>query len=350
MKPLGVGIIGFGHWYTAFWIARCLNEDSKAKLVAVSDPRKDKLKDFASRFNVETHEEYEEVLSRDDVDIVHVVPPPVKIPEYVIASAEAGKHIIMGKPMAMTLKEADEALRVVRKQKVKLVTWEGLIHLGEKATDKKIGRIASITTVMHQGIAEDWYGSGKAGWFADPTQVPGGAFIDEGIYTIEAHRFYASSEVKRINYARKANLVFKDIKVEDFCQANLTFKNGVNSSLEIGWTISQPEPKNLGGLTKANAFNHTYIIGQEGELAINGMPGFNVKNTDVLSREYPYWVSHRPGQEHFGKPSFKALDYLIECIEEDKEPVASGEHARKSLEVALAVYKAADTGSPVTLP
>jgi predicted dehydrogenase len=54
--------------------------------------------------------------------------------------------------------------------------------------------------------------------------------------------------------------------------------------------------------------------------------------------------------ELYTRPGSPALDYLIECIEEDKEPIASGEDARKSLEVALAVYKSAKTGKAVTLP
>jgi predicted dehydrogenase len=257
----------------------------------------------------------------------------------------------MGKPMAMTLKEADRVLNTVRKEGVKLVAWEAMVRLSNKIFEDKISKVASITTVMHQGIAEDWYHSGKPGWFADPEQVPGGAFIDEGIYAIEAHRFYAKSEVKEVNYAKMENFVFKDIKVEDFGQANMTFKNGAISSLEIGWTISQPQPKNFGRMTKANAFNYTFIVGKEGTVIYeNRPPGLNTKTVNILGNDYPYWVSHKPVQEYSGAPSFQIFDYLVECIEQDKKPLASGEDARKSLEVALAVYKSAKTGKPVTLP
>ena len=91
--------------------AAAKTENSLCKLVAVSDSRSEKLKDFADRFNIqETYENYENLLARKDIDIVTIAPPTVKIPEYVIKAAEAGKHIVMGKPMAMTLKEADQAL------------------------------------------------------------------------------------------------------------------------------------------------------------------------------------------------------------------------------------------------
>lgn len=351
-QTYGVGIIGMGHWYIPFRLARVLAEDSVCKLLAVSDPRSEKLKDFARRFNIhETYDNYENLLKREDIDIVLVAPPTAKIPEYVVRSAEAGKHIIMGKPMAMTLKEADQALNAVKKAGVKLVAWEAMVKLSNRVSENQIGNVASISTVMHQGIAEDWYHSGTPGWFADPKQVPGGAFIDEGIYTIEAHRFYAGSEVKEVNYARMQNLVFHDLAVEDHGHALLTFKNNVSSSIEVGWTISQPTPKHYGRLTKANALSYTFITGTEGSMIYERRaPGLNLGNIDVLNNIYPHWITHQPVSEYFGAPTFNVLTYLIECIEQDKAPLLSGEDARKSLEVALAVYRSAATHKPVILP
>ena len=70
---------------------------------------------------------------------------------------------------------------------------------------------------MHQtcrwSIAEDWYQSGRPGWFADPRFVPGGAFIDEGIYWIDFFRYLTGSDIVPVD-ARMANLVHKDIDVE----------------------------------------------------------------------------------------------------------------------------------------
>jgi len=348
----GIGIIGMGHWYIPFRLARVLAEDSLCKLVAVSDPRSEKLKDFANRFNInETYENYETLLAREDIDIVTIAPPTAKIPEYVIKAAEAGKHIVMGKPMAMTLKEADQALRAVNKAGIKLVAWEAMVKLGSRASQYKIGHVASISTIMHQGIAEDWYHSGTPGWFADPAQVPGGAFIDEGIYTIEAHRFHAESEVREVNYARTQNLVFHDLAVEDFGQAVLTFENNVTSTIEIGWTISQPTPKQFGRLTKANSLNYTFITGTEGNVIYDQRaPGLYPGKMNVLNNTYPHWITHQPVPEYFGAPTFDVLTHLIECIEQDTPPLLSGEDARKSLEVALAVYQSATTHKPVTLP
>lgn len=331
----------------AFWVARYLNEAPEAKLIAVSDPRPDKLKEFAERFKADVHYDYYELLRRDDIDIAVILAPPAKIPQYMIASAEAGKHIFISKPMAMSLKEADQALTSVKKSGVKLVAFESFVKLMKKPPIDAIGNVLAITTILHQGIAEDWYHSGTPGWFADPKQVPGGAFIDEGIYQIEAHRFYAGSEVKRVNYARMENLVFKSLAVEDFGQANLTFENGIISSLEIGWTITQPEPKNKGSLAKANAYHCTTIIGSEGEI-ISG--GLHSPDEAVLSKASPYWVFNRPMPETAANPSFPVLEHLIECIEKDEKPEASGEDARKSLEIALAVYRSAKTNSAVLLP
>ena len=68
--------------------------------------------------------------------------------------------------------------------------------------------------------------SGKPGWFADPRHVPGGALIDEGIYWIELFEWFAGSPIVQVE-AKLANLVHKDIEVEDWGMATFTFANGV---------------------------------------------------------------------------------------------------------------------------
>ena len=98
-----------------------------------------------------------------------------------------------------------------------------------------IGEPILIHQTSRWSIAEDWYQSGKPGWFADPKQVPGGAFIDEGIYWIDLFRWLAASEVTSM---RRWESRSQASPVEDWGMATFTMANGVIATLEAAWTIT----------------------------------------------------------------------------------------------------------------
>ena len=188
-----VAVLGLGHWYSAYGLARSLPEYPHAELVAAAWDDKEQLDEFTASFRIKGYADYRELLENEDVDIVHIASPVARIPELTIDAARAGKHIVLGKPMAMTVEEADRMIEEVDRAGVLCLPFQGIMRLQGADVKKRIdaGHIGDIV-VLHQtsrwSIAEDWYKSGTPGWFADPTQVPGGAFIDEGIYWIDFFR------------------------------------------------------------------------------------------------------------------------------------------------------------------
>ena len=216
-----------------------------AELVAAAWDDKAQLDAFTASFGIKGYADYRELLDREDVDIVHIASPVARIPELTIHAAGAGKHIVLGKPMAMTVAEADRMVEAVERAGVVCVPFQGIMRLRGAELKARIdaGEIGDVV-VLHQtsrwSIAEDWYKSGTPGWFADPTQVPGGAFIDEGIYWIDFFRWLSASEVIAGGSARWRNLVHNDIAVEDWGMATFTFANGIIATLEASWTINAP--------------------------------------------------------------------------------------------------------------
>ena len=239
-----VGILGLGHWYSAYTLARSLPEYPRAELVAAAWPDATQLDAFTGTFGVRGYANYADLLAREDVDIVHLAAPVSELAELAIASARAGKHILLGKPMAMNVEQADRMVDAVETAGVTCVPYSGLTRL--RTTDLKArieaGEVGDVV-VMHQtcrwAIAEDWHSSGKPGWFADARRVPGGALIDEGIYWIELFEWIAGSPIVQVE-AKVANLVHKDIEVEDWGMATFTCGNGVIATLEGSWTINSP--------------------------------------------------------------------------------------------------------------
>ena len=106
--------------------------------------------------------------------------------------------------MAMSLVEADRMVAAVEAAGIVCLPFQGIMRLRTGDLKARIdrGEIGDLI-VVHQtsrwSIAEDWYNSGTPGWFVDPKQVPGGAFIDEGIYWIDLFRWLSGSEVIRVD-------------------------------------------------------------------------------------------------------------------------------------------------------
>jgi predicted dehydrogenase len=343
-----VAILGLGHWYSAYNLARALQEYPKAELTAVAWQNSDQLAAFTSSFPIRGYSDYGELLKREEIDLVHIATPVSEMPDCVIRAARAGKHMILGKPMAMTMEQADQMVEAVEASGVKLVAFQGTKRLrsGDLKARIEAGEIGEIV-LMHQtsrwSIAEDWYRSGSPGWFADPKQTPGGAFIDEGIYWLDQLRWLAGSEVVQVE-AMMANLVHRDIEVEDWGMATLSFANGIIATLEAAWTINSP--RLTGPSPKQNCVLRLELIGSRGEIIDEGL---RVPSRAVLAAGASGWVFEREAAEPFGPPSPFPLDHLIECVENDRQSAASIQEARKSFRVALAAYEAARQGRPIHL-
>jgi predicted dehydrogenase len=347
-KKWRVGLLGLGHWYSAWSLARALVDYPRAELVAVAAPEARHREEFARTFGVDAYPDPESLLGQADVHVVQLAPPVSEMAEYARLAAAAGKHIVLGKPIAMTAVEADEMVAAVEAAGVVCVAFQGIGRLrsaGLKARldDGLVGKVLLMHATVRSSIAEDWYRSGRPGWFADPARVPGGALIDEGIYLIDEMRWLAGSEVVQVE-AKTANLVHGDIRVEDWGLAILTFADGVVATLEASWMVNAP--RRSGPSPKHNGTVRLEIVGARGEVVEDRLrhPGL-----DVLAAGAPGWVRELPAAERFGPSVPQPLDHLLDCLESRHEPVATIQEARRSLFVALAAYESAWKQRPVTL-
>jgi predicted dehydrogenase len=317
-----------------------------AELVAAAWPDAKQLAEFTSAFGVNGYSEYQALLDNEDVDIVHIAAPVARIPELAIQSARAGKHIVLGKPMAMTVDDADRMIDAVDRAGVSCLPFQGIMRL--RGADLKrrldagdIGDLILLHQTCRWSIAEDWYQSGRPGWFADPAQVPGGAFIDEGIYWIDFFRWLTASEIVQVD-AKIANLVHKHIAVEDWGMATFTFANGVIATLEASWTINAPRAS--GPSPKRNCVVRTEVVGSRGEIIDQW---FRTPGRAVLAAGAQDWIFERQSEESFAPAAPFPLSHLIDCLETKRPLVATIHDARKSLVAAMAAYESARSGMPV---
>jgi predicted dehydrogenase len=342
-----VGILGLGHWYSAYNLARALPGYPRAELVAAAWANTAQLQAFTDTFAVPGYSTYRELLDREDIDIVHLAAPVSELPELTIEAARAGKHIVLGKPMAMRVEQADRMVEAVEAAGVICVPFSGLTRLRLRDVKARIdtGEIGDII-VMHQtsrwSIAEDALCSGKPGWFVDPRYVPGGALIDEGIYWIELFEWLAGPIV-RVD-ARLGNLVHKDLQVEDWGMATFTFANGIIGTLEASWTINAPQK--TGPSPKHNAVVRLEVVGSRGEIIDQW---FRSPGRAVLAAGAADWVFERQPEERLAATSPLVLDHLIDCLDHDRKPEVTIQQARRAFRVAMAAYESARTGKELLI-
>ena len=257
-----------------------------------------------------------------------------------IAAAQAGKHIILGKPMAMNVAQADRMVDAVERATIRCMPFQAMTRL--RIADLKaridageIGDIAVLHQTCRWSIAEDWMHSGRPGWFADPAHVPGGAFVDEGIYWIDVFRWLTGSEIVEVQ-GRIANIVHTDIAVEDWGFGTFTFANGTVATLEAAWTINAP--RKSGPSPKQNAVVRLEVVGTRGEIIDQW---FRSPGRAVLAAGANDWVFERQSDERFAPTSPLVLDHLIDCLEDRAQPIATIRDARASLAAAMDFYAAA---------
>jgi predicted dehydrogenase len=329
-------------------MARAMREYPAAELVAAAWHNQAQLDEFTGTFGVAGYFDYQELLDRESIDIVFLAAPVSELRDLAIAAAGAGKHMVLGKPMAMTVAEADEMVAAVEQAGVVCFPFQGILRLSDRDLKERVARgdIGDLL-LMHQtcrwSIAEDWYNSGDPGWFVDPRHVPGGAFIDEGIYGIDFLSWLAESEVVEVE-AKMGNLVHKDLEVEDWGMATLTFANGIRATLEGAWTINAP--RTTAPSPKHNSVVRLELIGSRGEI-IDQM--FREPGRAVLAAGAADWVFERNARPNYGPPSPFPLNHLIECLNTGREPALSIREARKAFVVAMAAYDSARQRRPVAI-
>lgn len=341
-----VAVLGLGHWYSAYGVARAMREYPHAELVAAAWHHDGQLESFTKTFGIKGYRGYKDLLDRESVDIVFIAAPVSELRDVTIMAAEAGKHMVLGKPMAMNIQEADEMVAAVEKAGVSCLPFQGILRLSDGDLKDRVdrGEIGDLI-LMHQtcrwSIAEDWHNSGTPGWFVDPKHVPGGAFIDEGIYAIDFMSWVAGSEIVQVE-AKMANLVHKELKVEDWGMATFTFANGIIATLEGAWTINAPQK--TAPSPKHNSVVRLELVGSRGEIIDQT---FREPGRAVLAAGAADWIFERNARPNYGPPSPFPLNHLIDSLNAGRPPVATIQDARKAFVVAMAAYDAARSGRPV---
>ncbi|MHA2072362.1 MAG: Gfo/Idh/MocA family protein, partial [Candidatus Thorarchaeota archaeon] len=240
---LRVGVIGAGHM-GVIHVERYLALRDTVQVVAVCDPDRNAVDRLSKRYGVENkYSDYQKLLE-DDIDAVSVCAPNYLHKPMAVAAAEAGKHILLEKPIALTLDGADEIISAAEKGDVKLmVAFDQLFNPMVQKTrslidNGKLGKLAIGNIERYSNFSQ--YSRSDFGWRSDNEKTGGGALIESGIHKISLLYYLMGGVDSVIAFSKK---LIMDIDGEDNIKLLATHRSGALGSVTCSWTseIRGPE-------------------------------------------------------------------------------------------------------------
>ena len=342
LQKVRVGIAGFDHFYAGLDVLEALKKNPDAELVVAAHHDLDHLKSATEGMDVKLTTNYREIVDAN-IDLLVTACPTSQNAHLVIAAAQQGKHIISVKPFAMTLEDADQIVAAVKLAGVHFMSFDGLYRLRPQFQQYKtwlkgeeLGRPISTFCMMRSVLPEWlWFGDpyvmGRS-WWLDPTQSPGGGWLDHAIYYIDMLRWLFDSEVVRVS-GEISNLKHPDEALEDFGVANLVFDNGAVATVEVTWSVER------GGF--ATAF---HLVGTNGHLLSDSAGGTSTVRRINFRNAEQGWQDVEPIPDRGDMTA-----HMIEVIRGEASPVCTVDDSYSTLAACLAFYEAAKEMKVVTL-
>jgi myo-inositol 2-dehydrogenase / D-chiro-inositol 1-dehydrogenase len=339
-----VGLVGSG--FISAIHADSLKRCADAEIVAVASPTKGKAQGFAEKYKIPHHfTDYRKLLDLKEVDLVVIGIPNDLHCEFTVNAAAAGKHIVLEKPMCLTLAEADRMIDACAKAKVKLMYAEELCFAPKYVRLKQLLDSGALGKPVLIKQSEKHDGP-HAEHFWDVTRSGGGVTMDMGCHAIEFFRWMLGRPAIKSVYAQMGTHVHGDkTQGEDNAILILEFANGTTAIAEESWT-------KLGGMD-----DRAEVHGSKGVAFADLLHGNAIETYSATGYDYAVekagstvgW-SFTIYEEIWNYGFIQEMDHFIQCVKHDLKPEVTGEDARAVMEVLFAAYESAGTGKKVTLP
>ncbi|MCX7598120.1 MAG: Gfo/Idh/MocA family oxidoreductase [Armatimonadetes bacterium] len=333
----GFGVIGAGVWGETHLMAYAA--DPYARLVGVCDINAELARQRAEQYGAEMWTtDWRELLARDDVDAVSIVTPDFLHREMAVAAAEAGKHVLLEKPMATSMEDAEAIAAAARKAGVLLMVdfhnrWNpAMVQIKQAVDAGELGELQVASIRLNDTI---WVPTGMLSWGGNSTVV---WFL--GSHSVDLVRWLFSDEVARV-YAVSRSKVLAGMGVDtpDFFHYILELKRGGVAHIENCWIMSESMP---------TVFDFKLeLIGSEGTVFADCSSHRMVQKYTKAGGTYPdvavrVDIHGRPAG--FGVESIRA--FVRAVVLGEPLPVSIDDGVENT-RVLVAVHESARTGQPV---
>jgi UDP-N-acetyl-2-amino-2-deoxyglucuronate dehydrogenase len=350
MAEHGFGIIGCG--MIAEFHTRAINEIEGARVVAAwsrNPANGEKIAGMAEG-GCAIFDDLDAMLAQPGLDVVCICTPSGAHLEPAVKAARAGKHVVVEKPLEITLSRCDAIIDACDAAGVRLCTIfpsrfsAANLRLKEAIDLGRFGRITLGDTYVKWWRTQQYYDSG--GWRGTWDLDGGGALMNQAIHNVDL-LYWLMGDVAAIT-AMTAALAHHRIEVEDTAVAALRFKNGALGVIEAATSaypgiLKRTEIHGDRGSARVEQddltlwdFQEKVPSDNEVFAAMAGQSGFKAGASDPRGITH---VGHRD----------QLADFL-RAIDEGRPPLVDGREGRKSVEIIRAIYRSAETGAQVLLP
>ncbi|HOJ10782.1 MAG TPA: Gfo/Idh/MocA family oxidoreductase [Clostridiales bacterium] len=340
MSKLKFGIIGCG--LISNWHADAILKINGAELSGATDVSEKSRQAFASKYNIKAFDSIEELLA-SDVDVVSVCTPSGLHAPLAIKVANAGKHIIVEKPMAITLEQADQMIEACEKNNVKAaiisqMRFTPAVRKLKEAIDTGVlGRIVSGDMYMKFYRSQEYYD--KGGWRGTWKMDGGGALMNQGIHGVDLLR-YVMGPVKSIHALTRT--LARKIEVEDTAAAVMEYANGALGVIQATTSIYPGLPRRM------------EISGDKGTVILEES---SIVKWCVEGQEVPEDINIGSPQDSsasdpaaFGvEGHVMQISDMVDAINNNRRPLVDQYEGRKPVELILAIYESSKTGKTIEL-
>jgi len=344
-EPVKFGIIGTG--VGANFCAQGLSAITEAKigeLAAVSSQRQERASEFASKYGLKLwYTDYKEMLQKAPLDAVIISTPHYLHHPIAMEAMNAGKHVLVDKPMAISLREADEMIKEAERRHVRLgVVLQsrfdpGLRKVKVAVEEGKFGQLILGEAVVEWFRTQEYYDNSP--WRGRWATEGGGALINQSIHTIDLLTWIMGPP--KYLWAQIDTVAHK-IEVEDLAVAAIRFENGALGVIQ-GSTSIYP---GLATRLEVHGTKGTTII--EGEV---------LKRWSLQGEEEIIAEGAKEGLKSWARPELVSatnhaslIKDFAQAILEDREPYVDGVEGRRSLEIIMAIYRSDKTNRTIDFP
>lgn len=313
-----------------------------AQLGAVCDVQPDRADEMAKKFGVKAYYSLEDMLASGEIDVVSILTPSGMHAEHAIAAANAGKHVVVEKPMALRLEDADAMIAACDRARVKLFVVKQnrlnvpVVKAREALDAGRFGKLVLGTVRVRWRRDQSYYNqdSWRGTWAQD-----GGVLANQASHHVDLLEYFMGDVV---SVHARATRALVDIEAEDTAIATLEFANG---ALGIVEATNAARPRDLEGSLSILGEGGTVVIGG---FAVNKIQTWEFAEPQPGDDEVLEKYSVNPPSVYgYGHQAY--YEHVLDCLKTDSAALVDGLEGRRSLELITALYESIETGKNTAL-
>lgn len=329
-RKLGYAIVGLGGYGLGRIIPQFQNcQHSRLVALVSGDPAK--AKKVAQEYGVPergiySYNDFDRIRDNPDIDIVYICLPVFMHAEYTIRAAQAGKHVMCEKPMAVSSAECEQMIAACRKAGKKLMIGYRSRFEPHNVEAIRLARAGAIGTIRYFRSEHGFVAGDANTWRMKKAQSGGGSLMDIGIYALQAARYTTGEEPVAVfakETTNRSDPRFRE--VEDMIDFQLEFPSGA-----IGSCMS---------MYSANR-NQFVLMGEKGRIELEPATAYSGQRMWV-GQERSDKTEVKPPPGPYANQWVGQLDHMAQCVLQNREPLVPGEEGLRDLRIIEAVYRSA---------